>query len=386
MKFKRIFLLVLDSLGVGEAIDAEKYESKGANTLGHLVDNNLFIPNLSNLGLLNTLTMNNKEADAYYTIARPKNVGCDSLSGHYELMGVENKNEPVFTNSTFPRDLLERIAQDTQVPIIGNVISDCETVINRLGEREEETKSLIIYTTGDSNMEIAANEDVIPLNQLEEYCELIRNITNKDDWRVNSIIARPYKKVGDKYVLTTDTKRFTFDPPTTSILDSIKNSNLQTISIGKISNIFNNQGITKIVKSATNNDAINKLLDIMDKEFEGLCFVNLPDFDTIYGHSRNINGYKEALEEFDVEIPLIINKLNLDDLLIITADHGNDPTMEGVSHTRENVPVILYSRSFSGNGQIDILDTLADIGATITESLNIEQEPWIGTSFLNKLK
>lgn len=386
MKFKRIFLLVLDSLGVGEAIDAEKYESKGANTLGHLVDNDLFVPNLSKLGLINTLTMNNKEADAYYTIARPKNVGCDSLSGHYELMGVENKQEPLFTNSVFPRELLERIAQDTQVPIIGNVISNCETVINRLGEREEETGSLIIYTTGDSNMEIAANEDVIPLNQLEEYCELIRNLTNKEDWRVNSVIARPYKKVGDKYVLTSDTKRYTFDPPTTSVLDNIKNSNLQTISIGKISNLFNNQGITKIVKSATNNDAINKLLDIMDKDFEGLCFVNLPDFDTLYGHARDVNGYKEALEEFDVEIPLIINKLNLDDLLIITADHGNDPTMEGVSHTRENVPVLLYSRSFSGNGQIDILDTFADIGATITESLNIEQKPWIGSSFLGKLK
>ncbi len=386
MKFKRIFLLVLDSLGVGEAIDAEKYESKGANTLGHLVDNDLFVPNLSKLGLINTLTMNNKEADAYYTIARPKNVGCDSLSGHYELMGVENKQEPLFTNSVFPRELLERIAQDTQVPIIGNVISNCETVINRLGEREEETGSLIIYTTGDSNMEIAANEDVIPLNQLEEYCELIRNLTNKEDWRVNSVIARPYKKVEDKYVLTSDTKRYTFDPPTTSVLDNIKNSNLQTISIGKISNLFNNQGITKIVKSATNNDAINKLLDIMDKDFEGLCFVNLPDFDTLYGHARDVNGYKEALEEFDVEIPLIINKLNLDDLLIITADHGNDPTMEGVSHTRENVPVLLYSRSFSGNGQIDILDTFADIGATITESLNIEQKPWIGSSFLGKLK
>ncbi len=386
MKFKRIFLLVLDSLGVGEAIDAEKYESKGANTLGHLVDNDLFVPNLSKLGLINTLTMNNKEADAYYTIARPKNVGCDSLSGHYELMGVENKQEPLFTNSVFPRELLERIAQDTQVPIIGNVISNCETVINRLGEREEETGSLIIYTTGDSNMEIAANEDVIPLNQLEEYCELIRNLTNKEDWRVNSVIARPYKKVEDKYVLTSDTKRYTFDPPTTSVLDNIKNSNLQTISIGKISNLFNNQGITKIVKSATNNDAINKLLDIMDKDFEGLCFVNLPDFDTLYGHARDVNGYKEALEEFDVEIPLIINKLNLDDLLIITADHGNDPTMEGVSHTRENVPVLLYSRSFSGNGQIDILDTFADIGATITELLNIEQKPWIGSSFLGKLK
>jgi phosphopentomutase len=208
----------------------------------------------------------------------------------------------------------------------------------------------------------------------------------KDEWRVNSIIARPYKKIGDKYVLTSDTKRYTFDPPTTSVLDNIKANNLQTISIGKISNIFNNQGITKIIKSSTNNDAINKLLDIMDKDFNGLCFVNLPDFDTLYGHARNVMGYKEALEEFDVLVPLIINKLNLDDLLIITADHGNDPTMEGVSHTRENVPVLIYSRSLTGSGQIDILDTFADIGATITEAFEIEQKPWIGTSFLNKLK
>ena len=386
MKFKRIFLIVLDSLGVGEAIDAEKYNSKGANTLAHLMDNGLFIPNLSNLGLTNTLLMNNKESEAYYTIARPKNAGCDSLSGHYEMMGVENTKEPLFNKVAFPRDLLERIAQDTQVPIIGNIIGDCETVINRLGEREEETKSLIIYTTGDSNMEIAANEDIIPLNQLEEYCELIRNITIKDEWRVNSVIARPFKKVGDKYELTTDTKRYTFDPPTSSVLDNIKANNLQTISIGKISNIFNNQGITKIIKSSTNNEATNKLLEIMDKDFSGLCFVNLPDFDILYGHSRNVMGYKEALEEFDVLVPLIINKLNLNDLLIITADHGNDPTMDGVSHTRENVPVIIYSRSLTGNGQLDILDTFADIGATITEALEIEQKPWIGTSFLNKLK
>ena len=385
MKFKRIFLIVLDSLGVGEAIDADKYNSRGANTLGHLMDNNLFIPNLSKLGLVNTLTMNNLEADAYYTIARPRNAGCDSLSGHYEIVGIDSKTEPRFAREAFPREILERIAQDTQIPIIGNVISDCDTVINKLGERQAETGALIIYTTGDSNMEVAANEDIIPLNQLEEYCEVIRNITFKDEWRVNSVIARPYKKVGGKYKLTTDTKRYTFNPPTTSILDSIKNNNLQVISIGKISDIFNNQGITKVVKSANNSDAVNKLLDIMDKDFEGLCFANLPDFDTLYGHARNVKGYKEALEEFDVLIPLIINKLNLDDLLIITADHGNDPTFEGVSHTRENVPVIIYSRSFTGNGQIDILDTYADIGATISDIFKLD-EPWIGNSFLTRLK
>ena len=312
-------------------------------------------------------------------------IGIDVGISTTKIVGIDSKTEPRFAREAFPREILERIAQETQIPIIGNVISDCETVIAKLGDRQEETGALIIYTTGDSNMEVAANEDIIPLNQLEEYCEVIRNITLKDEWRVNSIIARPYKKVEGQYKLTSDTKRYTFNPPQTSILDSLKNNNLQVISIGKISDLFNNQGITKVIKSANNSDAVNKLLDIMDKEFEGLCFANLPDFDTIYGHARNIDGYKEALEEFDVLIPLIINKLNLDDLLIITSDHGNDPTYEGVSHTRENVPVIVYSRSFTGNGQIDILDTYADIGATISDIFKLD-EPWTGNSFLTRLK
>ena len=387
MKYKRIFLLVLDSLGVGETIDAEDYNDKGANTLGHIIDKtDLFIPNLKKMGLLNTLTMNNTEAEAYYTIARPKIPGKDCLTSHYELMGIEpSKKYENFNYGPFPRVLLENIASSIQKPIIGNIVCDAKSAIEKLYKRQMETKSLIIYTTGDSNLEVAAEETIIPLNDLYDYCETIRKITDVNGWRVTSVIARPYTIKNNTVFLSEDAKLFALAPNNKSILESLKDANLQTISIGKINDLFASSGITKIIKSATNVEGINKLLDIMDKNFEGLCFVNLNDFNTLYGHARDINGYKTALEEFDVQIPLILNKLNIDDLLIITADHGCDPTMENYNHTRENVPVILYSRSMLESGQLNILDTLGDIGATIADNFNVEK-PWLGTSFLEKLK
>ena len=387
MKFKRIFLIVLDSLGVGASIDAEKYYDNNANTLAHLIDKtNVFIPNLKKMGLLNTLTMDNKEADAYYTIAEPKNEGKDCVSAHYEMMGISlNKAFETFNYGPFPRDLLEKIAATTKKPIVGNIISDANSAINRLYKRHKETKALIIYTTGDSNLEVAADEDIISLNDLYMYCEQIREITKKEKWQVSMVIARPFKNIDNHLILTEDAKAFTISPSNKSVLESLQNNNLQTISIGNINDLFNGVGINKIIKSSSNTEGINKLLDIMNKNFEGLCYVNLNDFDYLYGSSRNIEGYKKALEEFDVQVPLIINELNIDDLLIITSDHGNDVTGENFNHTRENVPVIIYSRSFLESGQIDILNTLADIGATIADNFDAEK-PWIGNSFLNKLK
>lgn len=387
MNYKRIFLIILDSLGVGESMDAETYNNKGANTLGNLSEKtSLFIPNLKKLGLLNTLYMNNTEAEAYYTIARPKNKNNDCLSGHYELMGITPTIEyDNFNHGPFPRDLLENIASTLKKPIIGNIISDAKSAINRLYKRHMETKSLIIYTTGDSNLEVAAHEDIIPINDLYDYCEKIRSITDKKGWMVSTIVARPFTVKNNNVILTDDSKVFTLSPNSNSILDNLKNANLQTISIGKISDIFNHNGITKIIKSSNNVEAINKILDIMDKNFEGLCIANLNDFNLLYGHARDVEGYKQSIEEFDVQLPLILNKLNIDDMLIITADHGCDPTYESYSNTRENIPVIIYSRNFIESGQIDILDTLGDVGATIAENFNVEK-PWLGTSFLNKLK
>ena len=387
MKYKRIFLIILDSLGVGEALDADDYNDKGANTLGHLAnDTDLFIPNLKKMGLLNTLVMNNNEADAYYTIARPKNKGKDCLSAHYELMGIApTRGYDVFNYGPFPRPLLEKIASVLQKPIIGNIVSDAKSAIQKLYKRQMETKSLIIYTTGDSNLEVAAEETIIPLNDLYEFCDKIRSITDQDGWRVANVTARPYIVRNNKVIFNDDQRRFTLSPSNKSVLESLKDNNLQTISIGKVSDLFNGVGVGKTIKSSSNLEGVNKLLDIMDKNFEGLCITNLSDFDTFYGHARDIEGYKLSLEEFDVQVPLILNKLNIDDLLIITADHGSDPKMDKYSHTRENVPVIIYSRNMLNSGQLNILDTLGDIGATIADNFNVEK-PWLGTSFLDKLK
>ncbi len=386
MKFKRIFLVILDSLGVGEAIDAEEYNDKGCNTLGHVMDNtNLFIPNLKKLGIVETLTMSNKESDAYYTIARPQNKGKDCVSLHYEMMGINSpKSFEYFNYGPFPRDLLEKIASTIQKPIIGNIITDAKSAIKRLYKRQIETKSLIIYTTGDSNLEVAANESIIPINELYECCEKIREITKEEKWQVACVIARPFRIEEEEVVLTDDVRTFTLSP-SKSVLESLKNANLQVISIGKITDLFNNYGITKIIKSASNTEGINKLIDIMEKNFEGLCFANLSDLETFYGNARDVSGYQKCLEEFDVQLPIILNKLNIDDLLIITSDHGCDPTMENYNHTRENVPVLIYSRCFNDNGQLDILNTLGDIGATIADNFNVEK-PWLGESFLDKLK
>ncbi|MBQ8472104.1 MAG: phosphopentomutase [Bacilli bacterium] len=387
MKFKRVFLIVLDSLGVGETIDAQSYDDKGANTLGNIMKNyDLFVPNLEKLGFLNTLTMNNKESEAYYTIARPKNKGKDSLSGHYELMGIENSIPyKTFTETAFPREMLESIANQTKRGIIGNIAGNSISIINKLGDRHKETGSLIIYTTCDSNLEVAAHEDVIPINELYQYAETIREITKREEWKVGRVIARPFIGENGEYTLTSNSRCYTLTPPNKSVLDILKNNNYQVISIGKIHDLYNGFGITKIIKSGSNHEGLNKLTDIMDKNFEGLCYLNLSDFDTLYGHNRDTKGYAKEIENFDVEIPIILNKLNLDDLLIITADHGCDPTMPGCNHTRENVPVIIYSRLFKDPGQLEVLESLSDIGATIVDNFSLEK-PWMGTSFLNKLK
>ena len=387
MKFKRVFLIVLDSLGVGETLDAESYNSKGANTLGNILkERDLFIPNLQKLGFLNTLTMNNKESDAYYTIARPLNKGIDSISGHYEIMGIENNNSyKRFNDNGFPRELLETIVNETKRGIIGNIVGNHDDVLNKLAQRHIETGSLIIYTTGDSNLEIAACEDIIPINELYHYAELIRHITMREEWKVSRVVARSFIVKDNTFKFTNNTKTYTLTPPNKSVLDDLKENDYQVISIGKINDIYNGHGITKIIKSSSNDEGINKLTEIMDKKFTGLCYLNLNDFDTLYGHNRDIEGYAKAIENLDVEIPILLNKLEIDDLLIITADHGCDPSMPGTFHTRENVPVIIYSRLFKNPKQLDILESLADIGATISDNFELNK-PWMGKSFLDKLQ
>lgn len=388
MKFKRIFLMVLDSLGVGETTDAANYGDAGANTLGHIIENyDLFIPNLKKIGFLDTVNMSeNENVEAYYTIAKPINIGKDTLNGHYEMVGIKNETAFNTFNEGFNYDILSGIEQITGRNIIGNIPCNDDSIIQELGERQYNYGSLIIYTSADSDLQVAAHEDCIPIATLHEYCERIRSLSLRNNWKIARIIARPFNGTPGNYkLIISGRKDYAVKPPKKSVLDSLSEANYNVIGIGKINAIFDGQGINKMMKADNNNEAINKLTDIIDKNFTGLCMVNLCDFDSLYGHTRDVEGYAKAIEELDVNIPIILNKLELDDLLIITADHGNDPTFSGNGHTRENVPVILYSRNFKKPKRIQPFETLADIGAIIAENFDVDL-PEIGTSHLEELE
>ena len=388
MRFKRIFLMVLDSVGVGEASDALNYGDGGANTLGHVRDHyDLFIPNLKKIGFLDTINMNdNPDVEAYYTIAKPNNAGKDSLNGHYEMMGIENDIPFKTFNQGFTFDILNGIEQVTGRRVIGNKCCHDDSIIQELGERQQNYGALIIYTSADSDLQVAAHEDCIPVATLYEYCERIRALTLRDEWRVGRVIARPFTGTPGHYKFIHSGRRdYSVKPPRKSVLDSLVENKYNVIGIGKINDIFDGQGINKQMKANNNSEAINKFTDIIDKNFTGLCMVNLSDFDSLYGHTRDVEGYGKALEELDVEIPIILNKLDTGDLLIITADHGNDPTFAGSDHTRENVPVIFYSRDFLEPKRLDAFDTFANIGATIADNFDVEMPP-IGKSILDSLE
>ncbi len=389
MKFKRIFLMVLDSLGVGEAQDAAGYGDSGCNTLGHIKDNyDLFIPNLAKIGFFNTLNMDdNPNVDAYYTIAKPNNAGKDTIAGHYEMMGITS-NIPfkTFNKNGFPMELIDEIERITGRRVIGNKCSNDQQIIEELGERQLNYGSLIIYTSADSDLQIAAHEDVISAEQLYDYCEKIRQITKREDWLVGRVIAKPFVGSVGKFKFNhAGRKDYPIKPAQRTILDELTDNSYNVIAIGKINDIFSEKSINKTLKASSNKDAINKLTSIMDKTFTGLCMVNLCEFDSLFGHQRDVEGYAKAIEELDVEIPMIINKLETDDLFIITADHGNDPTFRGNDHTRENVPLILYSRNFKYPKRLPIQDTLACIGATIADNFEIAP-PEIGSSLLEALE
>lgn len=387
MKFKRIFLMVLDSLGVGEASDAINYKDNGANTLKHIVESNdLFIPNLKKIGFLDTINMNeNNDVEAYYTIAKPTNGGKDSLNGHYEIVGIMSDEAYQSFNDGFPYELLSEIEKITGRKVIGNTCSQNSSIINELGERQVNYGSLIVYTSADSDLQVAAHEDCISISTLYNYCEKIRKMTLEKNYKIARIIARPFTGTPNKYKLINSARKdYALKPPKRTILDQLLEKEYNVIGIGKINDIFDGQGINKMIKASDNSEAINKLSDIIDKNFIGLCMVNLNDFD-LYGHQRNIEEYANSIEELDIDIKIILNKLELDDLLIITADHGNDPSFASNGHTRENVPVILYSRNFKTPHRLAPLETFADIGATIAENFDLE-EPEIGKSFLEDLE
>ncbi len=387
MKFNRIFLIVLDSLGVGEASDAIKFNDLGANTLGHILEYNpIDYPNLEKMGFLNLVNYKNElNTDSYYTKAHPKANGKDTLTGHLEIMGIRTLIPfKTFTETGFPKELIDELENRTGRKIIGNCNASGTEIIERLGKEQMETGSLIVYTSADSVLQIAAHEDIIPLDELYKCCSIARKLTLKDEWKVGRIIARPYIGTPGNFTRTSNRHDYALDPVSDTVLDNLKNNNFDVISIGKISDIFNNCGITESTKTKDNLDGINKIMEIEKKKFTGLCFANLNDFDSKYGHRRNIKGYAEAIKEFDNYLPEIKNYLNEDDLLIITADHGNDPSYRGTDHTRENIPVLIYSKSLKQPKKLDELECFSDIGATIADNFKVKM-PNVGKSFLDKL-
>ena len=387
MKFKRIFLIVLDSLGVGETIDAKNFDSVGANTLGHIVKYNpIDYPNLEKMGFLNLIGKNVQNTDSYYTKAHPKANGKDTLTGHLEMMGIRTFIPfKTFTKTGFPPELINELEKRTGRKIIGNCDASGTEIIKKLGPEQIKTGSLIVYTSADSVLQIAAHEDIIPLEELYNDCKIARELTLKDEYKVGRIIARPYIGEIGNFVRTGNRRDYALNPEGDTVLDNLKNNNYDVIAIGKINDIFNGCGITKTTHTGNNLEGINTLIETIKEDFTGLCFTNLNDFDSKYGHRRNIKGYAEAIKEFDNYIPIIKSNLKDDDMVIITADHGNDPSYKGTDHTRENTPVLIYSKSFKDPKHIKELDCFSDIGATIASNFNVKL-PNVGRSFLDKLK
>lgn len=387
-RFKRIFLVVLDSVGIGQAKDAFLFNDLEANTLLHtLISTNGTLPNLERMGLLDLIkkSKDNLKRDSYHMKASCISAGKDTLTGHLEMMGIKTKKPlKTFTETGFPKELIKELEDKTGRKVIGNISASGTAIIEQLGEEHMKTGSIIVYTSADSVLQIAAHEEVIPLQELYKICEIAREITLKDEWKVGRIIARPFIGTPGNFIRTSNRHDYALDPPGKTILDELKETSLDVIAIGKISDIFNNRGITKSIKTKDNLDGIEKIKNTMQEDFTGLCFANLNDFDSKYGHRRDPIGYMKALKVVDDNINSLKDNLNIDDLLIITADHGNDPTFKGTDHTREMTPVLVYNKNFKTPSLLEDLETFADIGSTIAENFNIKII--MGKSFLEKLK
>ena len=384
--FKRIFLIVMDSVGIGEAKDAKNFDDLNTNTvLNTIKATNIELPNLDSLGLHNLLYHDKQETISYYTRGNEISNGKDTLTGHLEMMGIITKKPfKTFLNTGFPKELIDELEKKTGRKVIGNIAASGTEIIEELGEEHMKTGAIIVYTSADSVLQIAAHEDVVPLDELYKICEIAREITLKEEWKVGRIIARPFIGEVGSFTRTSNRHDYALDPVSKTTLNYLAEAGLDVIAIGKIADVFNNSGITESIKTKDNMDGILKIEETIKRDFKGLCFANLNDFDSKYGHRRNPIGYANALKELDNNIPSILDNLRFDDLIILTADHGNDPTYKGTDHTRENIPVLIYSKKFSENGYIPELETFSDIGATISDNFNVKI-PY-GKSFLKNLE
>ncbi len=392
MKYKRIFLLICDSLGIGNGQDASSYDDEGANTLKHICDacNGVDIPNLEGLGLGNLGDFEGiypLESQLGYTLKLNElSSGKDTITGHFEMVGIYTKKPLItFTKTGFPDEFIKLFEAKTGRKCVGNKAASGTKIIEEYANHQEKTGDWIVYTSADSVFQIAADENIIPLQELYAACKIARELTMDPRWKVGRVIARPFIKNKDgSYTRTSSRHDFALKPPAITVLDNLKNNNYDVIGIGKIADIFANQGITKDIKTTNNNDTMNKTIEIAKTDFNGLCFVNLVDFDSIYGHRRDPIGYGKAIKEFDLQLEELMKYLKPDDLLMISSDHGNDPTFKGTDHTREQVPLIIYSKELIKPKQLPEMDSFAVIGATIADNFEVEL-PEIGNSILDKI-
>ncbi|TQS74474.1 phosphopentomutase [Ornithinibacillus gellani] len=389
--FKRIFVVVMDSVGIGEAPDAAKFDDIGADTLGHIAEKmgGLHMPTMEKLGLSNIREVKGiavqDQPMAYYTKMQEASNGKDTMTGHWEIMGL-NIEQPfrTFPNG-FPDELIQALEKQTGRKIIANKPASGTEILEELGEEHMQTGALIVYTSADSVLQIAAHEEIVPIDELYKICEIARKLTLDEKYMVGRVIARPFIGKPGHFERTSNRHDYALKPFGRTVMDELKDAELDVIALGKISDIFDGEGVTKSIRTIDNNDGMTKLVDSVKEGFTGISFLNLVDFDAKYGHRRDPIGYGKALEAYDARLPEVIELLTEDDLLIITADHGNDPIHHGTDHTREFVPLLVYHTSIKEGKKLPVRRTFADIGATIADNFNVTM-PAYGTSFLKEIQ
>lgn len=393
-KYNRIFVVVMDSLGVGAMPDAAAFGDTGTNTLGHISEavDTFEIPNLQKLGMANITPLKQVPAAehplGYYGKLREQSNAKDTMTGHWEMMGLETTTPfQTFTENGFPQELLDELEKRTGHKVIGNKSCSGTVILDELAEEEIATGHMIVYTSADSVLQICGNEETFDLQELYRCCEIARELTMRDEWKVGRVIARPYvgKKKGE-FKRTSNRHDYAVKPSGKTAMDALKTAGFDVISVGKIKDIFDGEGITRALKSQSSVHGMEQTIEIAKEDFTGLCFTNLVDFDALWGHRRDPQGYAQEIEKFDVNLGVLLQALRKDDLLIITADHGNDPTHTGSDHTREKVPFVAYSPSMKRSGELPEQSTFAIIGSTIADNFDVKMpEGTIGTSILDLL-
>ncbi len=392
--FKRVFLIVMDSLGVGAMADADKFHDEGANTFVHVSERckGLNIPTLNMLGLydINSDILGTEKVshvNSYVCALNEESNGKDTMTGHWEMMGVlTTKPFKTFTDTGFPQELIDELEEKTGKKYIGNISASGTEIIKQLGERTLKTGEIILYTSADSVLQLAANEAVVSVPELYHLCEVARELCMKEEYKVGRVIARPFIGTNkDNFTRTPRRHDYALSPSSYTYMETMKDHGYDVICVGKINDIFNGVGVTKTFKTVSNHNGMEITQEIAKEDFKGLCFVNLVEFDSEYGHRRNPLGYGKCIEEFDKDLGDLIKLLKDDDLLIVTADHGNDPTMPGSDHTREKVPFIAYSKSFKNGRRIEDRNSFADMGRTIIENFKLEKKDFQIGSIIDEL-